>query len=148
MEITPPQLHMSFDVLFSAGILATITESEPGAQGAGITGVHGCGVNTPHAALVAEATAGFAILVHIAKGGILTIGLLSIIFAIGIFTDCTPFCGNTFSVDGAVPKVQSMEAPLQQACPIQNPSKIKECQFQLKKQMNMMVIIKHLLYYR
>jgi len=67
--------------LLSAGILAIITVGEPGAHGATVTGIHGMGVSTPSAAAVALATKGFAIDEHIAKGNILTIGLLSSILA-------------------------------------------------------------------
>jgi hypothetical protein len=62
-------------VLFKAGKLAIITVDEPGAQGAGVTGVQGIGVNTPRAAAVAAATAGFAGDLHIPKGMIFTNGL-------------------------------------------------------------------------
>ena len=57
---------------------------EPGAQGAGITGVQGMGVNAPQAAAVAEATAGFASEEHMPKGITFTMGLLSMILANGI----------------------------------------------------------------
>jgi hypothetical protein len=39
-----------------------------------MTGMQGIGVNTPCAAVVAEATVGFARDMHIPKGGIFTIG--------------------------------------------------------------------------
>ena len=58
--ITPPQLHMHLHVLFTAGFPPTNTVGEPGAQGAAVTGTHGCGVRTPIAAAVAAATCGFA----------------------------------------------------------------------------------------
>jgi len=62
-------------------MLAIITVGEPGAHGATVTGIQGIGVNTPNAAAVALATTGLAIDVHILKGKILTIGLLSSILA-------------------------------------------------------------------
>jgi hypothetical protein len=61
MLITPPQLHMSLEESFSAGLFFIITLAEPGAQGAVVNGIHGIGVSTPDAAAVAEATVGFAI---------------------------------------------------------------------------------------
>jgi hypothetical protein len=70
--------------LFNAGILAISTVGDPGAQGAGVIGIHGMGVNTPNAALVAAATVGFANDEHMANGKIFTIGILSIILASGI----------------------------------------------------------------
>ena len=60
MEITPPQLHMHFDELLSAGMFSTRTVGEPGAHGADVAGMHGIGVSTPSAADVAAATVGFA----------------------------------------------------------------------------------------
>lgn len=73
--------------------------------------MHGIGVSTPSAAAVAEATCGFAMLVHIPKGFIFTLGLLSIIFAAGFEQLMTLFCGITLSADGAVPKLQAHIAP-------------------------------------
>jgi hypothetical protein len=60
---------MSVEVLLSAGLPAMSTVGDPGAHGAGITGVQGIGVKTPSAAAVAEATEGFAALEHIPNGG-------------------------------------------------------------------------------
>ena len=59
-EICPPQVHMHFALLISAGMFMTFT-CPPGAHGAVITGTQGIGVSTPIAAAVAEATVGFAI---------------------------------------------------------------------------------------
>ena len=56
IEITPAQAHISLELLFSAGMLATSTVGDPGTQGAGITGTQGIGVSTPNAAAVAAAT--------------------------------------------------------------------------------------------
>jgi hypothetical protein len=72
--ITPPQVQAHLLVLFKAGIPRTSTVGEPGAHGAGITGTQGCGVKTPEAADVAEATAGLAIELHIPNGGMFTFG--------------------------------------------------------------------------
>jgi hypothetical protein len=79
--MTPPQVHISVELLFSAGMFSTRTEGEPGVHGAGVTGTHGIGVNTPRAAAVAVATVGFAMLLHMPKGTILAMGLLSMMFA-------------------------------------------------------------------
>jgi hypothetical protein len=59
-SITPPQLHISFDVLFSAGIFPIMTVGAPTAHGAAVFGMHGIGVSTPSAAAVAAATIGLA----------------------------------------------------------------------------------------
>lgn len=82
----------------------------PGAQGAGITGIHGIGIRTPRAAAVAEATVGFAMELHIPKGIIFFIGTLSIIVAKGIDVT-TLFSGVTVSMDGAIPKLHESIAP-------------------------------------
>lgn len=60
-----------------------ITVGAPGAHGAGVTGTQGMGVNTPKAAAVAAATVGLEGELHIPKGGMLTIGLPSMMVAAG-----------------------------------------------------------------
>lgn len=72
--MTPPQVHIHFELLFKAGKLLIMTVGDPGAHGAGITGKQGMGVSTPRAAAVALATVGFAKDVHMPKGGIFTSG--------------------------------------------------------------------------
>ncbi len=74
MLITPPQVHMHLQVLFKAGVPPIITVGEPGAQGAVVTGIHGCGVSTPDAAAVAEATCGLDGVVHMPKGAMFIMG--------------------------------------------------------------------------
>jgi hypothetical protein len=105
MEIMPPQLHMSLELSFNAGTPPTITVGEPGTQGAVVTGMQGIGVSTPNAAAVAVATIGLAIEVHIPKGGMLTMGMLSI-----TVTACIPctklmVVGRGITTDGATPKL-------------------------------------------
>ena len=95
MVMTPAQVHISFDELFSAGNPATKHVGDPGTHGAGVTGIHGMGVKTPSAAAVALATVGLAMLVHIPNGMTFTIGILSMMFAAGIFDDVVRFFGNT-----------------------------------------------------
>ena len=75
MLMTPAQLHMHFETLSSAGILAIITVAAPGTQGAEVAGMHGMGVNTPSAAAVAAATVGFAGEEHMPNGMMLVIGI-------------------------------------------------------------------------
>ena len=91
MLITPPQLHISFEELLIAGIPPIIVIGFPGVHGAAVTGIQGIGVKTPSAAAVAAITIGLAGDWHIPKGTIFTIGLLSIIFAPGIFDISTLF---------------------------------------------------------
>jgi hypothetical protein len=66
--ITPAHIQLRMEVLFSAGKFFSSTVGEPGVHGAGVLGTQGIGVSTPRAALVAEATAGFARLMHAPNG--------------------------------------------------------------------------------
>jgi len=66
------------------GALSNSTVGAPGTHGAGVAGTQGIGVNTPSAAAVAAATAGFAGELHIPNGMMLTIGTWSMMFASGI----------------------------------------------------------------
>jgi hypothetical protein len=115
--ITPPQLHMHFEVLLRAGILATNTVGDPGAQGAAVTGTQGMGVRTPRAAAVAAATIGLAMELHIPNGRMFIMGLLSIIFAIGIAV-MTLLAGRTIRELGATPKLHCSMAPPHTKFPI------------------------------
>ena len=54
--------------------MAIRTVGDPGAHGAGTTGMQGVGVRTPIAALVADAVVGFARLAHTPNGMMFTIG--------------------------------------------------------------------------
>jgi len=118
MEMTPPHAHINLDELFSAGMFAICTVGEPGAQGAVVTGTQGMGVNTPNLAAVAAATCGLASELHMPKGMILTMGLLSMMLAMGVLV-VTRFTGSTLSVLGVVPKLHCNCAPPQQICPIE-----------------------------
>lgn len=71
--MTPPQMQLSLEMLSSAGLFANKTVGAPGAQGAGVLGIHGIGVKTPSAAEVAAATWGLAGDEHIPKGMMFTI---------------------------------------------------------------------------
>ena len=111
MLMTPPQVHMHLDALLSAGMLAISTVGEPGAHGAGTTGTHGIGVNTPIAADVAEATVGLAMLEHMPNGMMFTMGLLSMMLAAGGPPHIVRLAGKTESADGATPNVHCSIAP-------------------------------------
>jgi hypothetical protein len=115
--MTPAQLHINLELLLSAGILPICTVGQPGAHGAAVTGMQGIGVKTPNAAAVAAATIGLAMDWHMPKGKIFTIGLLSIILAIGIVV-VTRFAGNTISELGATPKLHCKSAPPHTTWPI------------------------------
>ncbi len=60
IEMTPPHIHISFELLFKVGILPSNTVGAPGIQGAMVIGIHGIGTNTPKAAAVAAITIGLA----------------------------------------------------------------------------------------
>ena len=74
MLIIPAKTHMHLQLLLRVGILFSITVGLPGIQGAGISGIQGCGVNTPNDLAVAAATLGFAMLVHMPKGFMFSMG--------------------------------------------------------------------------
>ncbi len=115
IEITPPQTHMSLELLFRAGKFPASTVGEPGAQGAGITGTQGAGANITGGGLI---VAGLAGQLHIPKGGIFPIGLKSIIVPIGLDDTMTVVCALAMRVDGAAPKVHCIVAPVQAHIPI------------------------------
>lgn len=118
--ITPPQLHINFESFCRAGIPPISTVGEPGAHGAPVAGTHGIGVNTPIAAAVAAATAGFAGQLHTPNGITLTIGTLSTMFAAGA-PAVTHEVGKTFSDEGATPKLHCSMVPVVTKMPIDQP---------------------------
>lgn len=81
-----------------------------------MAGTQGCGVSTPSAAAVADATAGFAMLVHTPNGRTFKSGLLSRILAIGV-APRTRFVGKTMSDEGAAPIVHMSVAPVHASNP-------------------------------
>ena len=89
------------------------TVGEPGVHGAGITGIQGCGVKTPRAAAVAAATCGLDGVIHIPKGGMLAIGMLSAIVAAICPLVCTGCpLGIGLNELGAAPKLHISVAPM------------------------------------
>lgn len=117
-EMTPPHMHINFELSLTLGIFLTNTNGFPGVHGVVVLGTQGIGVSTPIAADVADATVGLARDMHTPKGGILTIGLLSIMFAMGTFEAIIILSGNTFKVLGAAPKGHIINPPVQSAIPI------------------------------
>ncbi len=107
-EIIPPHAQLALHASLSAGILRTMTVGEPGAHGAGMTGMHGIGVSTPNAAAVAAATCGLDGLLQTPNGGMFTIGLLSMMLPAGLNSPLT--FPTTTNVDGAIPNVHDIEA--------------------------------------
>jgi hypothetical protein len=110
MVIKPPQAQLHMEVLLRAGIPPIMQVAEPGAQGI-VTGIQGMGVRTPSAAAVAAATVGLAIDMHIPNGGMLTMGAQSMIVAAGV-PALVRLVGRTFNVEGAMPKVHIIIAPV------------------------------------
>jgi hypothetical protein len=121
MVMTPAQLHIHIEVELSAGHFPIVIVGHPGVQGADIAGMQGCGVNTPIAADVAAATWGFTRLVHIPKGSIFTMGLLSKITAVGLLIIFTRLVGRTWKVEGVSPKEHLNVAPRTTICGIYKP---------------------------
>jgi hypothetical protein len=117
MAMMPPHMQVQVEVLVSAGRPPTSTVGEPGAHGVVTAGIHGCGVNTPSAAAVAAMTCGFAGLIHIAKGIMLTCGTESMTVATGCAAAVTPVVGATTSAEGAAPKAHCNIAPLTASIP-------------------------------
>jgi hypothetical protein len=109
--MTPPQAHTTRDVWPWVGILAINRVGLLGTQGAGITGRHGMGTNTPKAAAVAAATMGLAKDMHIPKGGMLAMGFCSIILAAGFLHTITRATGSTTWDAGATPKEHFIMVP-------------------------------------
>lgn len=118
--ITPPQLHINVESFCSAGISPISTVGEPGIQGAAVAGTHGIGVNTPIAAAVAAATVGLAGQLHMPNGSTLTMGALSMMVAAGA-PAMTHDVGNTFSDEGARPKLHFNMVPAVTKMPIDQP---------------------------
>ena len=108
--MTPPQVQASLQFASRARTTPILIAGDPGAQGAGVAGTQGIGVRTPKAAVVAEATAGFAGEVHMPKGGTLAIGLLSAMVAAGVPVRM-PLTGGMASTEGVVPRLHCKVAP-------------------------------------
>ena len=106
----PPQVQLHFDELLRAGWLPISIVGDPGTHGAGVTGTHGIGVSTPPAAAVAAATIGFAKLLHRPNGGMLTIGVWSMIVAAVSALDEVRWVGSALSAEGVAPKEHVMRA--------------------------------------
>jgi hypothetical protein len=104
-------LHINVEELLRAGIFPMSTVGDPGVQGAGVTGIQGIGVKTPKAADVAAATVGLASELHIPKGIMFTMGMLSMILASGVCV-ITLFFGRTTRELGAAPKLHCSIAPI------------------------------------
>lgn len=115
-DIIPPQAQMSFEFTFTAGRFLIKTLGFPGAQGAGILGMHGIGVSTPMAAEVAAATVGFAKDIQFPKGIMFSRGLLSAIFAAGCPPVVVILSGKTTNDEGAIPIEHIKLAPLHTNC--------------------------------
>jgi hypothetical protein len=109
--ITPPQAQWHWELFWSAGWPPIITVGEPGVHGV-VTGMHGIGVRTPRAAVVAAATCGLDRVVHMPKGATLTIGLKSMMLAAGCPPLVTRLSGKTLNTDGATPNEHRIWAPL------------------------------------
>lgn len=115
--MTPPHVHVHFESVVAMGMFARRTR-ETEIHGVPVTGVQGIGVSTPNAAVVAAATVGFAIELHMPNGTMFTIGLESRIFATGRLDPRTRLTGSTLSTEGARPKEQRVTLPATSGLPI------------------------------
>lgn len=104
IDTTPANPHIHMELLFKAGVPPNKTVGDPGVQAA-VIGVHGMGVNTPSAAAVAVATAGFAILVHKTNGVISAKGVADIILLPGARNPMEKLNGSVSRALGATPKL-------------------------------------------
>lgn len=110
-DMEPPYAHISFASLQKHGLFPASIFASAGIHVPAGTIVQGCGVNTPRAAAVADATWGFARELHIPKPAIFTGNPVSVIVAIGFPSAKTVIWDVTFNVPGAVPKGQISDAP-------------------------------------
>jgi len=100
---------MQVEVLLSAGMPPSMQVAEPGVHGI-VTGMQGMGVSTPSAAAVAAATVGFAMDIHMPKGGMLVMGTQSIMLAAGV-PAMVLLMGKTDRAEGAMPNEHIIMAP-------------------------------------
>jgi hypothetical protein len=106
---TPAQLQLHWEESSSAATPPIVTSADPGVQGLS-TGMHGCGVRAPIAALVAAAARGVASDVYIPNGGTL-LGATSLTTpATAVADTSTPVAAK---VDGVVPNEHCSDAPVQ-----------------------------------
>ena len=112
ISIVPDHMQEHFESDVNAFCPAISAPAAPGDQGAVTTGMHGIGVSTPIAAKVAAATCGFAWVLHIPKGAMLSMGMLSITVAAGTTPPLAMLVGNTVSVVGARPSLHLSLAPV------------------------------------
>jgi hypothetical protein len=108
--IEPAQPHEHCDESSRAATPPMVTDEDPGLHGPTTRGTHGCGVSTPIAADVAEATAGLEREVHIPKGGMLA-AVVSVTTPTGepVVTS-VPVAANE---EGVVPIEHAISAPVQ-----------------------------------
>jgi hypothetical protein len=115
---TPPHAQVQVEPLTRAGWPPIFIVADPGTQGPTTAGMHGIGVRTPRAALVAAATLGFESEVHMPNGGMFTLGAVEVTTAAGRPSMRTRLVGNAFRVAGASPKLHCSSAPLTAHWPI------------------------------
>lgn len=112
ISMLPDHMQEHFESAVNAFCPAISAPEAPGDQGAVTTGMQGIGVRTPIAADVAAATWGFAWALHIPKGAMLSIGMLSITVAAGTTPPLAMLVGSTVSVVGARPSLHLSLAPV------------------------------------
>ena len=119
MTVTvPPYMHMHLHSLVKQGLPFAMTVLLEGSHVPVVFGTQGCGVRTPSAAAVADATAGFARLLHIPKLWMLTMPLPSVKVPTGFPFISTVKAFVALNVDGIVPKEHFRVAPVVTNCDI------------------------------
>lgn len=113
-----PLEHMQVAPVHRHGVPPISTLGLIGVHVPAITGMQGCGVNTPNAAAVAAATIGLARELHIANDVILTIGITSRIVPAGFDVPSTVGAEVALNVPGALPNGQESCAPVTTNSPI------------------------------
>lgn len=118
MEMVPAYAHCNVEPCIRQGVEHTVICGATGVHVPTVTGVQGCGVSTPIAAAVADATAGLAIELHNPIGVILAPAAQSFIVAVGLPPVSTFVAEVAFKVPGDIPQVQTMVAPVTAISPI------------------------------
>lgn len=110
--ICPPHAHAQRHASESAAWIPIVTTETPGVHGPAVIGEQGCGVSTPCAAAVAEATCGLLIDLHMPKGAMFTLGCISATLAAGAPSASTLSSGATDNFEGEPPMEHERVAPL------------------------------------
>ena len=107
--MVPPKAHWQVEVASTQGMPPMLADTDAGAQGVPVAGMHGWGVRTPWAAVVAAATSGLPRLMHMPNVGMLVRGTELAAVAAGVVADTAGT--GTMRVAGATPMEQVIVVP-------------------------------------